>query len=129
MRKSASKPSLRSSLIASDPNIRRSIGGDAEIRTAKSLKARLTPGSGAFREKSDGETEDGRYRFENKATEKESFSVKREWLSKITREARARDQCPLLTFQFVDGKKVRPFGAWVCLPESEFRRLVKLLYG
>jgi hypothetical protein len=105
------------------------VGDVAEKRTGKSFNARLTVGSGAFRHKSDGEFQSGdnRFRFENKATEKKSMSLKREWLEKISREAHGNQQVPLLTMQFMEGPNCRPYGAWVCLPESEFKRLLELL--
>lgn len=105
------------------------MGTVAERRTGKVFNARMTVGSGAFRQKSDGEfqTASQDFRFENKATEKKSMSLKRDWLEKITREAHGSQQVPLLTIQFMDGINLRPFGAWVCLPEAEFKRMLELL--
>lgn len=105
------------------------IGAAAEKHAAKVYKARLTPASGALRQKSDGEFESGeeRFRFENKSTEAKSISLKREWLDKISREALAHEQVPVLTFQFMTSTRPRPYGSWVCLPEYEFRRLLELI--
>jgi len=104
------------------------VGTVAEQRTGKVFKARMTVGSGAFRQKSDGEftSGDDGFRFENKATEQKSMSLKRDWLEKISREAHGSQQIPLLTLQFMDGEHLRPYGAWVCLPEAEFKRLLEL---
>jgi hypothetical protein len=105
------------------------MGTVAEKRTGRSFDARLTVGSGAFRQKSDGEFTKGDqgFRFENKATEKKSMSLKREWLEKISREAHGNQQIPMLTLQFMDGEHLRPYGAWVCLPEVEFKQLLEQL--
>lgn len=123
MRKSAFRPSISAAFSGKREA---GIGTTAEKSFAKRVGGRLTPGSGALRQKSDGEIlhTSVAYRFENKATEKASLSLKLEWLEKISREATAREQVPLLSFQFVDGGNVRPFGSWVAMPESEFNRLV-----
>jgi hypothetical protein len=55
--------------------------------------------------------------IESKATTKESISLRKSWLTKITREALASNRAPALTVSFVlpSGEAAR-HGDWVVLP-------------
>ena len=96
-------------------------GQKAERLTAKRLGGLARKGSGAI-EGYKGDIEFYEFLLENKSTLKASFSVKLEWLNKISREARAQGKTPGLSIQFVDtqGRPVR-HGRWVLIPEDEFR--------
>lgn len=72
-----------------------------ETKLAKSLGARRTAGSGNKLEKGDVRL-NGTLRIEHKATQKASFSVKREMLEKIELAARGCDEIPILVIEFLD---------------------------
>jgi hypothetical protein len=90
----------------SNPFLDRTAKGDhgntSEKRVGKSLGARMTPASGALRgAKSDGVK--GKFRLEMKSTVKDRISVEKEWLVKITHEALAHNQIPVVILSFVNG--------------------------
>ena len=89
------------------------------LRAANQVVARA--GSGSI-EGYKGDIEFADFLLENKATLNRSFSVKLDWLDKISREAREEGLTPALSIQFVDrqGKPVR-HGRWVMIPEDEFK--------
>ena len=98
-------------------------GKKAERKTAKRLGGVTRPGSGAV-EGAKGDILLATYLLENKSTEKASLSLKRAWLEKISKEARAEGKTPGLSLQFVD-KMGNPlhYGRWVLIPEDEFKEL------
>lgn len=91
----------------------------------KKLGARQTPGSGAIAGcKSDGYTD--RFRFENKATIHESFSIKLAVLEKIREEAMATGKLPALTLSFTYGSgRSVPHGDYVIIPRHVFEELTE----
>lgn len=102
---------------------RHSHGQKSEKKTAKRLSGDNRPGSGAL-EGAKGDIMLDEFLLENKSTEHASFSVKREWLEKISKEARAEGKTPGLSIQFVD-KQGNPllYGRWVMIPEDEFKEI------
>lgn len=105
-------------------------GRRAEKRHAKEVGARLTPGSGAL----DGAKSDMvrkgldiSLRIESKSTVNESVSLKREWLTKITREALDTNCQPILLLSFVTGSgEPKKDGDWVVMPRRLFDMLEEL---
>ena len=98
-------------------------GQRSEKRVAKAIKARQTPGSGAFRGHK-GDMTKGRYLAEAKATVHNSMVVKLEWLVKITQEATIKGCVPLLTVSFVNGSgESKANGDWIMMPLSHFNEL------
>jgi len=95
-------------------------GQKSERKTAKRLGGITRPGSGAVAgAKGDILLTD--YLVENKSTEHKSFSVKLEWLEKISLEAREEGKAPALSIQFVDkAGNSKKRGRWVMIPEDEF---------
>lgn len=99
-------------------------GQKAEKKTAKRLGGVTRPGSGAV-EGAKGDILVATYLLENKSTERASLSLKRAWLEKISREARAEGRIPGLSLQFVN-KMGYPlqYGRWVMIPEDEFKEMI-----
>lgn len=101
----------------------KNIGRKNEKQTSRRLNAKLTPGSGAtatFK----GDMTFNNYLVECKATENNSLSLKLEWLGKISREALEVGKKPLMTITFTDDTgRPRRHGAWVLVPETEFKEL------
>jgi hypothetical protein len=97
-------------------------GRRIEKHQAKSLKARLTPGSGSL----DGAKGDMEKKtaamsllIESKSTYSESMSLKHSWLKKITREAKDRSKVPMLLVTFVtETGHPKDDGEWVMIPKS-----------
>lgn len=96
------------------------MGIRAEKRSASRMGARQVPGSGATDGiKGDLHLKD--LKIECKSTENNSLSVKKDWLDKISREAREVNREPALQVMFVDGYgRPRDGGSWVMIPESMF---------
>lgn len=101
-------------------------GRSAEAKLGKRL-ARVTPGSGALPgAKGDIEYSVGELDFliESKSTVRDSLSIQRNWLNKISLEALDSAKYPSLALQFVN-----PLGdirtGWVCVPEYVFKMLVE----
>lgn len=64
--------------------------------------------------------------IENKSTVKESLSIKREWLRKITIEANTTGKAPALAIQFTDADGVpKRSGKWIAIPEDIFMELLE----
>lgn len=97
-------------------------GRAAEKKTLSAHGAQPTPNSGASSAKGDGVLPE--FRMEVKSTTRESFSLKRQDLSKITGEAHATGLTPCLAIVFTDGsgRPVRE-GSWVCIPQDTFKEL------
>ena len=74
----------------------------AEKRTAKRLKATVTPGSGAL-DGAKGDFSLAQFLIENKATVKASYSLQQEVWHKIYAEALEQSKTPALAIQFVTG--------------------------
>ncbi len=100
-------------------------GRVAEKNAMKILGAQQTRGSGSVEgHKSDGFTQN--FRFENKATIHESFSLKLEVLNKIRKEAMESGRYPVLSFSFTDGAgKSKPEGDFVVLPRWVFEFMME----
>ncbi len=96
------------------------IGDKAERQTLKRVK-----GSGAWvGHKGDLESDD--FLLENKATEKNSYSLKLEVLRKIGREALRANRRPSLMLQFTNSTgRPRHDGAWVLVRESDWREMTR----
>lgn len=99
-------------------------GRKAEDQAAKRLKGKLSPGSGNKGVKGDYTV--GKFKIENKATVKDSISLKMDWLLKIKRESIEVSDIPALAIQFVDGQGTpRKNGAWVMVEEDVFKQLLE----
>lgn len=105
-------------------------GRKAEKRIAKETGATLTKASGALEwDKGDMSRKDGSVPllFEIKTTNRESFSLKHEWLKKITREAKVVAAQPALVVSFVnDSGDSKTSGEWVMIPKTLFDSLEEL---
>lgn len=100
-------------------------GERSERRLAKTLRANLTPASGAMRgAKGDFLRKD--LMMEAKSTIHASLSVELGWLVKVSEEALAVGKLPALTMSFVrpDGKS-KPHGDWVAVPLHVFEALTE----
>lgn len=71
-----------------------------EREIAKRVGGRVTPGSGAGEEKADVRVR-GLHRIECKATSRQSFSVTREMLDKLSTAAHTAGEMPLLVIEFL----------------------------
>jgi hypothetical protein len=91
-------------------------GRKSEKRQARELKARLQPASGALPgAKGDMKTEASL--IEYKSTEKESLSLKHEWLTKISGEALHINMTPILIMAFVHPNGTpKDHGQWAVIP-------------
>lgn len=99
------------------------IGDKGEKLLAKRLGMKLTPASGAL-EGAKGDLFNDDILVESKATEKDSISIKLNWLIKIATEASTVNKLPALAVQFVTGNgRPRPEGSWVMIPERLYTRL------
>jgi Holliday junction resolvase len=105
-------------------------GRKSEERLAKSMAAKLTPGSGAMDHAKGDMVREGEnitLRIEAKCTNKASISIKHEWLEKITREALETNCQPALTISFVsDNGAAKKGGDWVMIPKTVFDLLEEL---
>lgn len=90
-----------------------------EKDAAKRYGGRTTSGSGNKRDKGDVSIYAG-VRLEAKRTDKNSISVKKEWLQKISEEAFAERQRPAVEIEIQDEQ-------WVLIPELEFRNYIEYL--
>lgn len=98
-------------------------GHKAETKAARRFGATQTPASGALGVKGDYDL--GGFKFENKATQADSYTLQHKTLGKISKEAAMEGKWPALALQYTDagGQPVQD-GAWVALPEHVFRRLL-----
>lgn len=101
-------------------------GRRAESLVAKRLGGKLQPGSGAIAGAKGDVKVNAKYDFllENKASSGKSFSLPKDWLYKISREAIAANRVPALAFQFTDthGRSDR-MDRYVIIPEWLFQEL------
>lgn len=101
----------------------------SEKRVAKSLKAQLTPNSGALTgAKGDARQATkrlGKVLLECKSTIHGTMSLDLGWLVKIATEALQQGATPALTVSFVnpDGK-AKHHGDWVMIPKYTYQELV-----
>lgn len=104
-------------------------GNKSETRVVKRLGGKPVAGSGCSENnKSDGTLETGkvRLRIESKATLHKQMSVKLDWLTKISKEARETNRDPMLTVNFVDGEgRTVMNGAWCMIPETLLAELLE----
>lgn len=109
-----------------NPKDKGSHGRRAESLVAKRLGGKVQPGSGAIAGAKGDVKVDAKYDFliENKASSGKSFSLPKDWLYKISREAVAQNRVPALAFQFTDaaGRSDR-MDRYVILPEWLFQEL------
>lgn len=100
-------------------------GRKSEKRVAKDLGAKLHRGSGSGRgSKSDASLP--AFRFEMKSTLTEAMVVEMAWLVKITQEALAAGQTPVVVCSFVDAhgrSRLRQYADWVLIPRVTFQEL------
>lgn len=101
-------------------------GRKAESLVAKRLGGTLQPGSGAIAGCKGDVKLEAKHSFliENKASSGKSFSLPKDWLYKISREAIASNRVPALAFQFTDsqGRSDRS-DRYVVIPEWLFQEL------
>ena len=100
-------------------------GRSAEAKTAQRLGGRLVPGSGCGTSNK-ADINVGRFRIENKSTQRKSLGVKLAWLMKIAAESQTCGRTPALALQFTDpdGNPLTG-GAWVMIPEHTFKELTE----
>lgn len=112
------------SIVPKKPNIQH--GFKAEKKLNKRLGGRETFASGALVfDKSDVVVDD--FRVECKSTIKDSISIKRGYLIKVTAEAQDHVQDPALFIQFVtENGQPRDNGSWALIREREFQELLWL---
>lgn len=94
-----------------------------EKRIAKELGGKTQPGSGCFDHfKGDVKLDD--YLIEAKRTDKNSITVKAEWLSKIDHEAINVGKTPALVIE-IGGMNGFTENEWIAIPMSEFKKLLE----
>lgn len=97
-------------------------GRKAEKRTLASYGAAPIPSSGAVNTKGDGALPE--FLMEVKSTTKDSLTIKREVLHKITGEAHAVGVEPCLAIVFTDGSgEPRRGESWICITRDLFEEL------
>jgi hypothetical protein len=98
-------------------------GRASEKQTAKRLKGKQTPASGAM-PSAKGDIELPEFLLEAKSTVSESISLKRAWLKKIGNEALGVNKYPAVSiiFNTEDGVP-KHRGSWVLITEDMFREL------
>ena len=99
-------------------------GRAAERKAAQRRGARLTPASGALKQKGDMKLGE-EFLIEDKSTSSSVLPVRLTTLQNITRAALAEGRRPALgiTFTTGDGEPIQG-GAWVAIPEWLFREIV-----
>jgi len=100
-----------------------------EERVARQTGGKRQRASGAtIYEKGDVDTK-GAFLVECKKTQRQSISVKWEWLTKISLEAEQVQKHPALAIEIQGGRRdSRTFGCerdWVCIPMRVFRHFVE----
>lgn len=103
-------------------------GQQSEKRIAVKLGAKLTRASGALDfDKSDmvlKSSESYEWRIESKSTIKQSMVLKKDWLKKISIEARDTKMLPALTISFVDSiGNAKEIDEFVLIPMRIFKEL------
>lgn len=100
------------------------VGIKSERKLAKTLGAKLTPASGALAS-AKGDMTKKHFLIEAKSTINNSIGVKFEWCEKISQEALETGKTPALSIRFTDPDgQAKRFGAWVMIPEHEYKELV-----
>jgi hypothetical protein len=96
---------------------------DQENRLARKMGGRRVPGSGAT-EWAKGDVSLPQFLVEAKQTVHGSLSVKKAWLTKISREALAVGKVPALAIE-IQGGDDDPLTArdWIAIPAAAFRQL------
>lgn len=98
-------------------------GNRSEKKTAKRLGGRQTPASGAMAG-AKGDIELPAFLVEAKSTIKESISLKREWLTKISGEALGKNKAPCVAITFTTENGLpKPRGKWILIREQDFKEL------
>lgn len=92
-----------------------------EQRIAHDLAGRETIGSGNKMESGDVSLDDLRIKIEAKRTDKESISIKKEWLVKAREELLIGKE-PVLEIEIQDER-------WYMIPHSSFKNFVAFLRG
>ena len=96
-------------------------GRRSEKRVAKEVGGRQTIASGAI-EGAKGDIELPDVLMEAKSTVKNSVSIKFDWLSKITGEARSQGKIPALSVSFTTPTGARIVGGdWVMVPMAVWK--------
>lgn len=104
-------------------------GTKSERKVAKSLGARLQPGSGAVHgHKSDAKLKGLSYSFriECKSTVNMSMKLEMDWLTKISTESLSDHSIPTLVISFVDEQgrcRMEKNAEWVAMPRWAFDEL------
>ena len=101
-------------------------GNKSEKRVSKLFEgAKSVPGSGALLG-AKGDTRLPKFLVESKATINASYSLKKETLDKIAKEASDINLFPALTVSFTDPEgKSKPQGDWVLMPLYAFKELTE----
>jgi hypothetical protein len=97
-------------------------GKKSEQRVAKSLKALLTPASGALRG-AKGDMVLHEFRMEAKSTIGHSVAIQLAWLVKIQHEANSSGSQPGVIISFVTPEGKGRVQDWVLIPKSTFEEL------
>lgn len=98
-----------------------------EERVAKLLGGRRLPRSGGLRwsrqgkETLGGDVTTPQFHVEHKRTEKNSISVKKEWMEKVMEAAKRGMKDPAIVLTFEEKNKTLD---WFCVPMSVARRLL-----
>lgn len=103
------------------------MSNEHESRIADRIGGKKQRGSGAV----DGHKGDVRapeLLIEAKMTSKESISIKKEWIIKISKEAAAYAKIPALAIAF-DEMPVIADKDWIAIPMSFFKRLMEASFG
>ena len=102
-----------------------------EERIAEKLGGKRLPASGALRpsyrkaETECGDITSKDFFIEHKRTVKQSISIKKDWLSKVTDGANRHQKEPALVVTFEE--KMKPPEDWVMIPMELFERLRAVL--
>lgn len=100
-------------------------GRVAEAKLAQRVGGKVTMGSGALLGDK-GDIKTARGLLEVKATEGDRYTLKLSELAKISREAAMRGRKPAFAVLFVDAKgEPVSYGAWVLVPETEYRAMTE----
>lgn len=91
-----------------------------ESSLAEDVNGKRTVGSGNKSDKGDVKTK--KYRYEAKATEKRSFSIKLDWLEKITKEAIDSGRLPVLSI-LLESAESPCTKKWVMIEQEHFIEL------
>lgn len=100
-------------------------GRVAETDLAKRIGGRERPGSGN-QAGAKGDVTVHEYLIENKATQKDSMTLQRDWLMKINQEALELGKVPALAIQFTnEAGKTEKRDRWVMVREDHWAELTE----